>query len=435
MLKQIDYQGSLEEVANKFQGRKAEVSEEVNKSVQEIVNAIRKEGDSALFSYAKKFDGYNADKNNLLVTRKEREEGLEKIDENYFRILRRTKSQIEEFHKHQLGNSWSIYKENGVIMGQIARPLERVALYVPGGTAAYPSTVIMNAVPALLAGVKEIIMITPVKADGQVNTNILAAAEVCGIETIYKVGGAQAVAAVAYGTDSIPKVDKIVGPGNIFVATAKKICYGMVDIDMIAGPSEVLVIADEKANPKYIAADLMAQAEHDKLASAILVTTSESLVQKVDEELEKQVQSLESREIIESSVSNYGGAIVVKSIDEAFEVSNQLAPEHLEVLTTDPLAQLPKIKNAGSIFLGEYTPEPLGDYMSGSNHVLPTGGTAKFYSGLGVYNFVKYSTYSYYPKEILADFQEDVVTFAKSEGMSAHANSISVRFDDEKKEK
>lgn len=291
MLKQIDYQGSLEEVANKFQGRKAEVSEEVNKSVQEIVNAIRKEGDSALFSYAKKFDGYNADKNNLLVTRKEREEGLEKIDENYFRILRRTKSQIEEFHKHQLGNSWSIYKENGVIMGQIARPLERVALYVPGGTAAYPSTVIMNAVPALLAGVKEIIMITPVKYDGQVNANILAAAEVCGIETIYKVGGAQAVAAVAYGTESIPKVDKIVGPGNIFVATAKKICYGMVDIDMIAGPSEVLVIADEKANPKYIAADLMAQAEHDKLASAILVTTSESLVQKVDEELEKQVQN------------------------------------------------------------------------------------------------------------------------------------------------
>ena len=278
-------------------------------------------------------------------------------------------------------------------------------------------------------------MITPVMSVGQVNANIFAAAEVCGIDTIYNVGGAQAVAAVAYGTESIPKVDKSVGPGNIFVATAKKICYGMVDIDMIAGPSEVLVIADEKANPKYIAADLMAQAEHDKLASAILVTTSESLVQKVDEELEKQVQSLERREIIESSVSNYGGAIVVKSIDEAFEVSNQLAPEHLEVLTSAPLAQLPKIKNAGSIFLGEYTPEPLGDYMSGSNHVLPTGGTAKFYSGLGVYNFVKYSTYSYYPKEILADFQEDVVAFAKSEGLSAHANSISVRFDDEKKEK
>lgn len=430
MLKQIDYQGNLEEISKKFQGRKTEVSKEVNKTVQQIVEDIQKSGDTALFNYAKKFDGYDVNTSNLLVTPMERETGLEQIDEDYFRILRRTKSQIEEFHKHQLGNSWNIFKENGVIMGQIARPLERVALYVPGGTAAYPSTVIMNAVPALLAGVKEIIMITPVKADGKVNPNILAAAEVCGIETIYKVGGAQGVAAVAYGTESIPKVDKIVGPGNIFVATAKKICYGVVDIDMIAGPSEVLVIADKTANPKYIAADLMAQAEHDKLASAILVTTSEKLVQEVDEELNRQVQNLERREIIESSIRNYGGAIVVKNIDEAFDVSNQLAPEHLEVLTSEPLTQLPKIKNAGSIFLGEYTPEPLGDYMSGSNHVLPTGGTAKFYSGLGVYNFIKYSTYSYYPKEVLADFKEDVETFAKSEGLTAHANSISVRFDE-----
>ncbi|MBK0082552.1 histidinol dehydrogenase [Lactococcus sp. S64] len=430
MLKQIDYQGKLEEIAEKFQGRKTEVSKEVNKTVQQIVEDIQKSGDTALFNYAKKFDGYDVNTSNLLVTPMERETGLEQIDEDYFRILRRTKSQIEEFHKHQLGNSWNIFKENGVIMGQIARPLERVALYVPGGTAAYPSTVIMNAVPALLAGVKEIIMITPVKADGKVNPNILAAAEVCGIETIYKVGGAQGVAAVAYGTESIPKVDKIVGPGNIFVATAKKICYGVVDIDMIAGPSEVLVIADKTANTKYIAADLMAQAEHDKLASAILVTTSEKLVQQVDEELNRQVQNLERREIIESSIRNYGGAIVVKNIDEAFDVSNQLAPEHLEVLTSESLVQLPKIKNAGSIFLGEYTPEPLGDYMSGSNHVLPTGGTAKFYSGLGVHNFIKYSTYSYYPKEVLADFKEDVETFAKSEGLTAHANSISVRFDE-----
>ena len=430
MLKQIDYQEKLEEIAEKFQGRKTEVSKEVNKTVQQIVEDIQKSGDTALFNYAKKFDGYDVNTSNLLVTPMERETGLEQIDEDYFRILRRTKSQIEEFHKHQLGNSWNIFKENGVIMGQIARPLERVALYVPGGTAAYPSTVIMNAVPALLAGVKEIIIITPVKADGKVNPNILAAAEVCGIETIYKVGGAQGVAAVAYGTKSIPKVDKIVGPGNIFVATAKKICYGVVDIDMIAGPSEVLVIADKTANPKYIAADLMAQAEHDKLASAILVTTSEKLVQQVDEELNRQVQNLERREIIESSIRNYGGAIVVKNIDEAFDVSNQLAPEHLEVLTSEPLTQLPKIKNAGSIFIGEYTPEPLGDYMSGSNHVLPTGGTAKFYSGLGVYNFIKYLTYSYYPKEVLAAFKEDVETFAKSEGLTAHANSISVRFDE-----
>jgi histidinol dehydrogenase len=342
--------------------------------------------------------------------------------------------QIEEFHKHQLGNSWGIYKENGVIMGQIVRPLESVALYVPGGTAAYPSTVIMNAVPALLAGVKNLSIITPVKSDGAVNPNILAAAEVCGIKTIYKVGGAQAVAAVAYGTASIPKVDKIVGPGNIFVATAKKLCYGTVDIDMIAGPSEVLVIADENANPKYVAADLMAQAEHDKLASAILVTTSDELVKSVNQELDRQVQYLERREIIKSSIENYGGAIVVNTLAEAFDVSNQLAPEHLEVLTADPLSHLPKIKNAGSIFLGEYTPEPLGDYMSGTNHVLPTGGTAKFYSGLGVYDFVKHSSYSYYPQEILATFKDDVITFAKSEGLTGHANSIAVRFDDEEED-
>lgn len=421
---------SLKKLLKNFKVEKQKYQKKLIKTVQQIVEDIQKSGDTALFNYAKKFDGYDVNISNLLVTPMERETGLEQIDEDYFRILRRTKSQIEEFHKHQLGNSWNIFKENGVIMGQIARPLERVALYVPGGTAAYPSTVIMNAVPALLAGVKEIIMITPVKADGKVNPNILAAAEVCGIETIYKVGGAQGVAAVAYGTESIPKVDKIVGLGNIFVATAKKICYGVVDIDMIAGPSEVLVIADKTANPKYIAADLMAQAEHDKLASAILVTTSEKLVQQVDEELNRQVQNLERREIIESSIRNYGGAIVVKNIDEAFDVSNQLAPEHLEVLTSEPLTQLTKIKNAGSIFIGEYTPEPLGDYMSGSNHVLPTGGTAKFYSGLGVYNFIKYLTYSYYPKEVLADFKEDVETFAKSEGLTAHANSISVRFDE-----
>lgn len=432
MLKKINNNGNISQIATKFQGRKTNVSEEVNQIVQNIVDDIRAKGDEALFDYAKKLDGYKLTKENLTVTPAERVAGLEKIDPDYLRILQRAKKQIEEFHKHQLGNSWTTYKENGVIMGQIARPLERVALYVPGGTAAYPSTVIMNAVPALLAGVEDLVIITPVKADGLVNPNILAAAEVCGISTIYKVGGAQAVAAVAYGTSSIPKVDKIVGPGNLFVATAKKICYGIVDIDMIAGPSEVLIIADEYANPKYVAADLMAQAEHDKLASAILVTTSEKLVVLVNKELDRQVKSLERREIIESSIENYGGAILVDTLDEAFEVSNQLAPEHLEILTQDSLAQLPKVKNAGSIFLGEYTPEPLGDYMSGSNHVLPTGGTAKFYSGLGVYSFVKYSTFSYYPKAILATFKDDVEAFAESEGLTAHANSIAVRFDEAK---
>ncbi len=428
MLNKIEYTTDL---AEKFQSRKAKVSKEVTQAVEQIIENIRENGDKALFEYAEKFDGFKANAENLTVTQAEFNAGLAQIDADYLRILRRAKTQIEEFHQHQLGNSWGIYKENGVIMGQIVRPLERVALYVPGGTAAYPSTVIMNAVPALLAGVKNLFIITPVKSDGKVNPNILAAAEVCGIKTIYKVGGAQAVAAAAYGTASIPKADKIVGPGNIFVATAKKLCYGTVDIDMIAGPSEVLVIADEAANPKYVAADLMAQAEHDKLASAILVTSSDTLVSAVNQELERQVVQLEREEIIRSSISNYGGAIVVSTLAEAFDVSNQLAPEHLEVLTAEPLAKLPLIKNAGSIFLGEYTPEPLGDYMSGTNHVLPTGGTAKFYSGLGVYDFIKYSSYSYYPRDILAIFKDDVMAFAKSEGLTGHANSIGVRFDEE----
>ena len=301
-------------------------------------------------------------------------------------------------------------------MGQMVRPIERVALYVPGGTASYPSTVLMNALPAKLAGVKDLVIITPVKADGKVNPIIIAAAKVCGIETIYKFGGAQGVVAVAQGTKTIKKVDKIVGPGNIFVATAKKLSYGLVDIDMVAGPSEVLVIADENANSKYIAADLMSQAEHDKLASALLVTTSKDLVEKVNQELKRQIETLSRKEIIEESLKNYGGAIIVKDIDKAFEVSNYLAPEHLEVLVDNPVNTLPKIKNAGSIFLGEYSPEPLGDYMSGTNHVLPTGGTAKFYSALGVYDFVKYSSYSYYPKNVLSEFKDHVIKFVNSEG-------------------
>ena len=289
----------------------------------------------------------------------------------------------------------------------------------------------MNAIPAKLAGVKNLVIITPVKEDGKVNPTILAAAYVCGIEKIYKVGGAQGVAAVAMGTNTIPKVDKIVGPGNIYVATAKKCCYGMVDIDMIAGPSEILIVADENANAKYVAADLMSQAEHDCLASAILVTTSQELAGKVNQELERQMAYLSRTDIIKDSLNNYGGVIFVDNIQEAFDVSNYLAPEHLEVLVDNPINTLPLIKNAGSIFLGEYTPEPLGDYMSGTNHVLPTGGTAKFYSALGVYDFVKYSSYSYYPKQVLSTFKDDVVKFAKLEGLDAHANSVAVRFEEE----
>lgn len=431
MLKIIEYNNNLEAVASKLDNRKENISKEVNDAVMKIIDDINKRGNEALFEYCLKFDGYQIkDETDLIVSEAEKEIALKQVDANYLRILQRTKEQIIEFHKNQIDKSWSLFKENGVIMGQMVRPIERVALYVPGGTACYPSTVLMNALPAKLAGVKDLVIITPVKKDGKVNPIIIAAAKVCGIDTIYKFGGAQGIAAIAHGTQTIKKVDKIVGPGNIFVATAKKLSYGLVDIDMVAGPSEVLVIADENANSKYIAADLISQAEHDKLASAMLVTTSKSLVNQVNQELKRQIAYLSRKEIIEESLANYGGAIIVDNIDQAFEVSNYLAPEHLEVLVDNPVNCLPKIKNAGSIFLGEYSPEPLGDYMSGTNHVLPTGGTAKFYSALGVYDFVKYSSYSYYPKNVLATFKDDVITFAKSEGLDGHANSIAVRFEE-----
>lgn len=432
MLKVIEYNSNLEAVALKLDNRKENISKEVNDAVMKIIDDINKRGNEALYEYCLKFDGYQIkDGADLIVSEAEKEIALKQVDANYLRILERTKEQIIEFHKNQIDKSWSLFKENGVIMGQMVRPIERVALYVPGGTACYPSTVLMNALPAKLAGVKDLVIITPVKEDGKVNPIIIAAAKVCGIDTIYKFGGAQGIAAIAHGTQTIKKADKIVGPGNIYVATAKKLSYGLVDIDMVAGPSEVLVIADENANSKYIAADLISQAEHDKLASAMLVTTSKSLVDQVNQELKRQIAYLSRKEIIEESLANYGGAIIVDNIDQAFEVSNYLAPEHLEVLVDNPVNCLPKIKNAGSIFLGEYSPEPLGDYMSGTNHVLPTGGTAKFYSALGVYDFVKYSSYSYYPKDVLATFKDDVMAFAKSEGLDGHANSIAVRFEEE----
>ena len=432
MLKVLDFKGSYDDIALKFSSRKAEISKQVNDAVNDIIDDVKKNGDRALMKYCRKFDEFEIENpKDFIVSKQEILDGVSSVGKDFIHILERTKQQLIDFHQHQVDKSWSLYKENGVMMGQIVRGLENVALYVPGGTATYPSTVMMNAIPAKLAGVKNLVIITPVKADGKVNPTILAAAYVCGIEKIYKVGGAQGVAAVAVGTNTIPKVDKIVGPGNIFVATAKKNCYGMVDIDMVAGPSEILIIADENANPKYIAADLMSQAEHDRLASAILVTTSSSLVEKVNVELERQMSYLSRTDIIKESLENYGGAIVVDDIDEAFEVSNYLAPEHLEVLVENPLNKLPLIQNAGSIFLGEYTPEPLGDYMSGTNHVLPTGGTAKFYSALGVYDFVKYSSYSYYPKNVLSTFKDDVVKFAKLEGLDSHANSVAVRFEED----
>lgn len=432
MLKTLDFKGNYEEIATKFSTRKEDISKQVNDIVMDIIDDVKKNGDKALMKYAQKFDGFMIDDPiQFITTKQEILDGVSSVGKDFMRILERTKQQLIDFHQNQVDKSWSLYKENGVMMGQLVRGLENVALYVPGGTATYPSTVMMNAIPAKLAGVKNLVIITPVKEDGKVNPTILAAAYVCGIEKIYKVGGAQGVAAVAMGTNTIPKVDKIVGPGNIYVATAKKCCYGMVDIDMIAGPSEILIVADENANAKYVAADLMSQAEHDRLASAILVTTSQELVGKVNQELERQMAYLSRTDIIKDSLNNYGGVIFVDNIQEAFDVSNYLAPEHLEVLVDNPINTLPLIKNAGSIFLGEYTPEPLGDYMSGTNHVLPTGGTAKFYSALGVYDFVKYSSYSYYPKQVLSTFKDDVVKFAKLEGLDAHANSVAVRFEEE----
>ncbi|MCL2563981.1 MAG: histidinol dehydrogenase [Oscillospiraceae bacterium] len=407
--------------------RQVEVGTEVTQAVSAILADVRAHGDEAVRRYAAQFDGFTGDA--LLVTEGEIKEAIRRVDEDFLRILGRAATQIAEFHANQIEKSWSVHKDDGVQMGQIVRPLRRVALYVPGGTAAYPSSVLMNAIPAMLAGVEEVAIFTPVKADGNVPDVILAAAATAGVSTIYKVGGAQAIAAAAFGTERIPKFDKIVGPGNTYVATAKRMVYGEVDIDMVAGPSEILIIADDAANPKYIAADLMSQAEHDELSSAILVTTGETLIDEVEAELARQMPRLSRRKTIEASLSQYGAVILVADLDEAFALSNELAPEHLEILTANPLEHLPKVKNAGSVFLGEYTPEPLGDYMSGTNHVLPTDGTAKFYSPLGVQDFVKWSAYSYYPRNVLAEFKDDVIAFANIEGLDAHANSIRVRFE------
>lgn len=412
----------LEKIVN----RKTEIDEIVTISVQEILRNVKAKGDQAVFDYCKKFDGFTGE--DLIVSQDEIKSAIKNVGDDFMRILERACRQITEYHTHQMEKSWGIYQEDGVMMGQMVRPLKRVALYIPGGTAAYPSTVLMNVIPATLAGVKEIIALTPVKADGKVADVILAAAACGGIDTIYKVGGAHGIAAAAYGTKTIAKVDKIVGPGNIFVATAKRLVYGEVDIDMVAGPSEVLIIADETADPQYVAADLMSQAEHDKLASAILVTTSEQLILETEKEIERQLAQLKRKEIIQDALEGYGAAIWVENLDKAFEIANDIAPEHLEIMTENPIEKLPLVQNAGSIFLGAYTPEPLGDYMSGTNHVLPTGGTAKFFSPLGVYDFVKHSAYSYYPREALARFKDDVVRFAESEGLDAHANAIKVRF-------
>lgn len=394
--------------------RSVETNIEIENIVRDIIADVRLNGDTALRKYNEKFDKYTGD----FVIKPEVIE-----EENFMRILERAKKQITEFHINQLNQGFELKKENGVIMGQFARPIKRVAVYVPGGKASYPSSVLMNVLPAQIAGVKEIAVFTP-----DPSNEVLMACKVCGIDSIYKIGGAQAIAAAAYGTESIKKFDKIVGPGNIFVATAKKQVVGEVDIDMIAGPSEVLVIADEYANPAYIAADLMSQAEHDEMAKAILITTSQKVIDETEKEIDKQIQTLSRKAIIEKSLKDYSTALLVNNIEEAIDLSNEIAPEHLELLVEDPFKYLDLIDNAGSVFLGENSPEPLGDYMSGANHVLPTSGTAKFYSPLGVYDFIKVSCYSYYPKDVLETFKDDVIEFANREGLDAHANSLKVRF-------
>jgi len=394
----------------KIRERNVEADRAIEATVRKILDDVRQNGDKAVQKYTDMFD--------------QPFDMGPKISDDIVSMLKRAKSQIEEYHKKQIGTGFEYSKDNGVILGQLVRPLKRVAVYVPGGTAAYPSSVLMNIIPAQLAGVPEIAIFTP-----QPNNIVRAAAKVCGVDTIYQIGGAQAVAAAAYGTETIPKFDKIVGPGNIYVATAKRMVYGEVDIDMVAGPSEILIIADETASAKYVAADLISQAEHDELASSILVTTSEKLIEETEKELERQIANLSRRMIIEDSLNNYGAAILVDNLVAAFEISNDIAPEHLEILTANPMELLPKVHNAGSIFLGQYTPEPLGDYMSGTNHVLPTGGTAKFHSPLGVYDFVKFSSYSYYPKQALMDIKDDVMKFAQLEGLDGHAQSVGVRFE------
>ena len=382
-----------------------------------------------MFEYTKKFDRFELTAENIQVTRQEIDEAYQKLDPALIEVIRKAAENIRTFHTKQLRTSWFDAKPDGTILGMKITALEKVGVYVPGGKAAYPSSVLMNVVPAKVAGVDQVIMTTPPGADGKVNPGTLVAADIAGVDVIYKVGGAQAIAALAYGTQSIPKVDKITGPGNIFVALAKKAVYGYVSIDSIAGPSEILVLADESANPRYVAADLLSQAEHDELASAILITTSSELAKKVSEEVDGFVAILERKEIIQKSLDNYGYILVAETMQDAIDAVNEIASEHLEILTKNPFDIMTKIRNAGAIFLGEYASEPLGDYFAGPNHILPTNGTAKFFSPVNVDDFIKKSSIISYSREALQKVNEDIIMFAKSEGLTAHANSIKVRFE------
>lgn len=400
-------------------------------AVQEIVAAVKKDRDKAVFSYTKKFDRAEINEKTIRVTEKEIEEAKKQVSPKLLSVIEASMKNIQEYHQRQIRQSWFSSKPDGTILGQKITALESVGVYVPGGKAAYPSTVLMNIIPAKAAGVEKIVMVTPPGADGKVNPVTLTAAHLAGVTEVYKAGGAQAVAALAFGTESIPRVNKIVGPGNIFVALAKKAVYGHVSIDSIAGPSEILVIADETANPRYVAADLLSQAEHDELASAILVTTSEKLAHDVAKEAEQFVQKLSRKEILEKSLENYGYILLASSLDEAIQTANEIASEHLEIVTANPFEVMTKIRNAGAIFIGPYSSEPLGDYFAGPNHVLPTNGTAKFFSPLGVDDFIKKSSVIYYSREALKNVHKEIEAFAESEYLTAHANSIRVRFEQE----
>ncbi len=403
--------------------------ETYEKAVAEIIEAVKAQGDKAVFDYTKRFDKADLYTVGIRVTEKEIEEAYSLVEPEIIRVIRRSAENIRVYHNKQKQYSWFDSEPNGIILGQKVTPLASVGVYVPGGKAAYPSSVLMNVIPAKVAGVEKIVMTTPPDKDGKIYAGTLVAAKEAGVTEIYKVGGAQAIAALAHGTESIPKVDKIVGPGNIYVALAKKAVYGHVSIDSIAGPSEILVLADETANPRYVAADLLSQAEHDELASAILITTSEELANKVSEEVDKFTQVLSRKEIIQKSLDNYGYILIAEDLDEAVDTANEIASEHLEILTKDPFTLMTKIKNAGAIFLGEYSSEPLGDYFAGPNHVLPTNGTAKFFSPLSVDDYIKKSSIISYTKEALQPVYEDIVRFANAEGLTAHANSIAVRFE------
>lgn len=420
---------SMENILESLLKRSPNQYDTYQDTVNEILNEVKEKGDEALFRYTKKFDKAEITEDNIRVTGEEIQEAYAQVETSLVEVMKKSLANIQDFHKKQLRNSWIETREDGVILGQRITPLESVGVYVPGGKAAYPSSVLMNIIPAQVAGVERIVMVTPPGADGKVNPATLVAADLAGATEVYKAGGAQAVAALAYGTASIKKVAKICGPGNIFVALAKKSVYGHVSIDSIAGPSEILVLADETANPRYVAADLLSQAEHDELASAILVTTSEELAVRVEEEIQGFLKTLSRADIIRKSLENYGYLLVADSMSDAIRAANEIASEHLEILTKNPFDTMTRIKNAGAIFLGEYSSEPLGDYFAGPNHVLPTNGTAKFFSPLNVDDFIKKSSLISYSREALEPIHKDIIQFANAEQLTAHANSIAVRFE------